>query len=65
MNLMQTKDNALGKLLEEINSINCSIGTIIEQASNNGGNAAADEEQVKQGVQDGSIPLAVVNSGKT
>ena len=34
----------MDELLEEINSINCSIDTIIEQASDDGGNAAADEE---------------------
>ena len=62
---MPTEENALGKLLEEINIINCSIDTIIKRASNDNGNIAAEEEQVKQGGQDGSILLAVVNSGKT
>ena len=40
VNLMQSEENALYKLLEEINSINCSIGTIIKQASINGRNTA-------------------------
>ena len=53
----------MGKLLEEINIINCSIDTIIKRASNDSGNIAAEEEQVKQGGQDGSILLAVVDSG--
>ena len=56
VNLIQTEENALDKIMEEINSLNCSIDAIIERANDDGGKAAEENEQVKQGVKDGSIP---------
>ena len=63
--LMQTEGNALDKMMEEINILNCSINAIVKQADNNGGKAVEANERVRQGVKDGSIPSVVVNSGTT
>ena len=41
---MQTEENALDKLLGEINSINSSINAIIEQASDDGSKAEVEAE---------------------
>ena len=65
VNLIQSEESELDILLGEINSLNCSIDTIIKQASNNDGKEEAENERVKQGVQDISIPSAVVDSRTT
>ena len=65
VNIMQTEKYALDKLHGEINSINSSIDAIIKRASDDGGKAEAEaeNERMKQRVQDGSIPSTVVDSG--
>ena len=65
VNLMQTQENELDKLMEEINSLDCSIDAIITRASNDDAKATAENERVKHGVKDGSIPSAVVDYGTT
>ena len=53
VNLIQTQENEFNKLMEEINSLDDNIDN----------KAAAENERVKQGVKDGSIPSAFVDSG--
>ena len=48
VNLMHQEERALVQLLEETNSLDYSIDTIIERASNNGDNTAAEESRIKQ-----------------
>ena len=65
VNLMQSQENDFNKLMEEINSLNCSIDASTTRTSNADIKVAAENERVRQGVKDGSIPSAVVDSGTT
>ena len=65
VNLVHSQENEFNKLMEEINSLDGSIDASITRASNADTKAATENERVKQGVKDGSIPSAVVDSGTT
>ena len=62
---MQSQENDFDKLMEEINSLDCSIDAIITLSSKDDNKAAAENKRVNRGVQDGSIPSAVVDSCMT